>query len=265
MDRNDANIVPEYDHKTLESLLEKHSFIIQATLTGNNFLLNYHLFHWNKKIYYMLGMHPEEVTEETNVQEILDLHTSVLTEYGKHPSLVGIGEVGLDYYWSDSPITRVKQAELFQLHIDLAIQHNLPIAVHIRDKKGEHQCMEDALTILEKNTAIHGKFVVHCFTGNQADAMRVLAMGGYLGFGGIVTYKSGLEILAIAQSCPADKFLLETDLPFLAPASHRGKTCLPEYVYETAEKLSLAKDLPVTKVWDLAHHNAKQLFTKLTR
>jgi TatD DNase family protein len=261
IDRNNPTIVSSFDHTQLEDLLKQHDFVIQATLTARNYLLNKALFGWNTKINYLLGMHPEEVTTQTNITEVIAEHTATLTAEVGYARLVGIGEIGLDYYWSDDEVVHTKQAQLFEAHIDLATQHNLPVVVHIRDKRGESMCMQDGIAILRNHPK--SQFVVHCFTGTQADADEILGLGGYLGLGGIITYNSGTEILEIARNCPQDRFLLETDLPFLSPVTKRGEACLPEYISFISTKLAQTRKITEEAVWAQASANARQLFDKL--
>lgn len=260
IDRNTPQNI-EYNHSQLDQLLQSHLFVIQATLTGRNFLLTKSLFHTHDKVKYLLGMHPEEVNHNTNVSQLLSEHRIILNENKNFIPLVGIGEIGLDYYWTQDKSVQKKQVELFESHIALALEYGLPFAVHIRDEKGKNQCMLDGLAILNNFPSIQNRFVIHCFTGTQDDADQILGMGGLLGFGGITTYNSGKSILEIAKNCPADRLLLETDLPFLSPTPKRGGICLPIYIEYIAQTIAAVRQTSTQQLCDTALNNAKRLFS----
>jgi TatD DNase family protein len=247
----------------LAPLIKDHEFLIQSTVSGKNYIECKTLFKEFNNVFYLLGCHPEEVKIATDINELIRKHSMFLQEEISYSKLVGIGEIGLDYYHSDNKLVHHRQAKLFESHLDLAVKYNLPTVIHIRDPRGERLCMQDSLAILKNFPSIHGKFVVHCFSGNQLDADQILGMGGFLGFGGITTFSSGLEQLEIAKNCPTDKLVLETDLPFLSPIPKRGDICLPEYIRYVCAKISESKSIDTEQLWMQSKLNSNTLFSRL--
>ena len=149
----------------------------------------------------------------------------------RHPKVVAIGEAGLDYHYDYSP--RDAQEHGFRNHIAAARETGLPLVIHSREAD------DDMARILEEETG-KGAFpaVLHCFTGGPELARRAIALGLSISFTGIVTFKKSDDLRAIAASLPADRFLVETDAPYLAPGQYRGKRNEPAYVVETAKVLA---------------------------
>ena len=193
----------------------------------------------------MLGLHPCSVAE--NYKEEL----SLLKSSAEDADFIAIGEIGIDKYWSLDFITQ--QIDAFEYQIDWAIQLDLPIVIHCRDAYPE------ILDILEqkKHTRLRG--VLHCFTGSQADAERLLDMGFYLGLGGVLTFKNG-GLAEWIQSIPLNRILLETDAPYLAPTPYRGKRNEPSYVVEVAQKLADIHESPLEAIAEKTTENAVKLF-----
>src|SRR5262249_55278604 len=176
-------------------------------------------------VYCSVGTHPHHAHEE------LDIAVDELIARTRHPKVVAIGEAGLDYHYDNSP--REAQAQGFRRHIAAARLTQLPLVIHSRDADA------DMAQILEEETG-KGAFpaVLHCFTGGAELAQRAIALGLYISFTGILTFKKSDDLRAIAQSLPAGRILVETDAPYLAPGRHRGKRNEPAYVVETADVLA---------------------------
>ena len=193
----------------------------------------------------MLGLHPCSVTE--NYKEELSFLKSSIDK----ATFIAIGEIGIDKYWSLDFIN--EQIDAFEQQIDWAIQLDLPIVIHCRDAYPE------ILDILDqkKHTRLRG--VLHCFTGSQADADRLIDMGFYLGLGGVLTFKNG-GLAEWIQSIPLDRILLETDAPYLAPTPYRGKRNEPSYLIEVAQKLADAHESPLETIAKKTTENAVKLF-----
>src|SRR5881227_1441337 len=172
-----------------------------------------------------VGTHPHHAHEE------LDVTAEDLIARASHPKVVAIGEAGLDYHYDNSP--REAQSQGFRTHIAAARATGLPLVIHSR------QADDDMARTLEEESG-KGAFpaVLHCFTGGPELARRELALGHYISFTGIVTFKNSAELRAIAKDLPADRFLVETDAPYLAPLPYRGKRNEPAYVTEVAEVLA---------------------------
>ncbi|TKD50447.1 TatD family hydrolase [Sphingomonas baiyangensis] len=167
-----------------------------------------------------VGIHPHEADQHAHID------TAKLVERAAHPRVVGLGECGLDYHYDHSD--RDAQARSFRAHCAAARETGLPIIVHTRDAE------DDTAAILADELG-KGAFggVIHCFTGTRAFAEQALAMGFYISISGIVTFKNARDLQAIAANLPAERLLIETDAPFLAPVPHRGKTGEPAFVADT--------------------------------
>jgi TatD DNase family protein len=175
----------------------------------------------NADVWATVGVHPHEADAHP------DLGAAALVEAASNPRIIAIGECGLDYHYDKSD--RAAQRERFEAHIDAARQSGLPLVVHTRDAE------EDTAEILGRavrNGNVTG--VLHCFTGTADLARKALDFGFYISLSGIVTFKNAKDLQDTARSLPADRMLVETDSPFLAPVPHRGQTCEPAFVADTA-------------------------------
>ncbi|MCM8556777.1 TatD family hydrolase [Sphingomicrobium sediminis] len=175
----------------------------------------------NDDVWATIGVHPHEADAHP------DLGVEALVEAAQHPKVVAIGECGLDYYYDKSD--REAQKARFEAHIEAARQTGLPLVVHTRDAE------EDTAEILRRAVEKGGvKGVLHCFTSSQWLADEALDFGFYISLSGIVTFKNAKDLQETAKTLPQDRFLVETDSPFLAPVPNRGKTCEPAFVADTA-------------------------------
>jgi TatD DNase family protein len=191
----------------------------------------------------MIGLHPCSVSEN-NAGEL-----AAVEAYIKNRPFLAIGEIGLDFYWDASH--KQQQYEAFELQIQWAIQHDLPIVVHSRN------AMDDCIEVVQKYPRVRGVF--HCFSGTAAQARRLIDLGFYLGIGGVVTYKNaGLD--KILEVIGLDAVVLETDAPYLAPVPHRGKRNECSYLVLIAQKLAAITGRPVEEVAAISTQNAKKLF-----
>jgi TatD DNase family protein len=201
-------------------------------------------------IYCSIGTHPHNAAEEP------DISTADLVKIAAEEKVVAIGEAGLDYHYDKSP--RDLQERGFRTHISAARETGLPLVIHAREAD------EDVARILEEET---GKgafpFVLHCFTGGADLAWRGVALGGYVSFSGILTFKNGQNLREIAASLPADRLLVETDAPYLAPGPWRGKRNEPSYVVETARVLAEARKVSPAEIAATTTANFFRLFSKV--
>ena len=197
-----------------------------------------------------VGTHPHNADDE------LDVYATDLIALSEHPKCIAIGEAGLDYHYDNSP--REAQAKGLRRHIEAARQTGLPLVIHSRSADA------DMAALLEETTEQggHFPFVLHCFTGGMDLARRGLALGGYISFSGIVTFKNAKEIQEVAAAVPADRYLVETDAPYLAPEPHRGQPNEPSFVRKTAEKLCAIRELPFEHVASETTANFARLFPK---
>ena len=173
-------------------------------------------------IYATIGVHPHDAskaTEETFAR---------LRELARHPKVLAVGEIGLDYHYDFSP--RDVQREVFERQLDLAREAGKPIVIHTRE------AWSDTLETLRSHW--QGEGIMHCFTGDEAQAREALDLGFYLAFGGVLTFPKSESLRDAARMAPADRILVETDCPYLAPVPHRGKRNEPAFVVETARRLA---------------------------
>lgn len=200
-------------------------------------------------VFCSVGTHPHNAGEEADVT--LD---ELLAE-ADHPKVVAIGEAGLDYHYDTAP--RDAQHASFRLHITAARQTGLPLVIHARDAD------DDVAAILEDEYAKGAfAFVLHCFTAGPELARRAVALGGYVSFSGILTFKTGAPLRDIAAALPADRVLVETDAPYLAPNPWRGKRNEPSYVVETARILGEARGISADEIAALTTANFFRLFSR---
>lgn len=196
-----------------------------------------------------VGIHPHEADIHPEVE------ASALAERAQHPRVVAIGESGLDFYYDRSD--RGRQRESFRSHIAAARETGLPIIVHTREAE------EDTDAILREEMG-KGRFtgVIHCFTASAEFARKALDLGLYISMSGIVTFKNAKDLQETARQIPADRLLIETDAPFLAPVPHRGKTCEPAFVANTARFLADLRGETVEQLAATTSSNFRQLFSK---
>jgi TatD DNase family protein len=175
----------------------------------------------NADVWATVGVHPHEADAHP------DLGAAALVEAARHPKVIAIGECGLDYHYDNSE--RGAQRQRFEAHIEAARESGLPLVVHTRDAE------QDTAEILGRAVREGGVAgVLHCFTGSAELANKALDLGFYISLSGIVTFKNARELQETARTIPGDRLLVETDSPFLAPVPHRGQTCEPAFVADTA-------------------------------
>ena len=203
----------------------------------------------HENVFCSIGTHPHNAHEE------LDISIDDIVSLSQHSKCVAIGEAGLDYHYDSSP--RDAQARGFRNHIAASRQTGLPLVIHARSAD------DDMINILEEETGQGAfPFVLHCFSSGAELARRGLALGGYVSFSGIVTFKNAAEIQDVAQFVPSDRFLVETDAPYLAPVPRRGRSNEPGFVRHTAEKLAELRDVPFETIAEQSTANFKRLFSK---
>ena len=203
-------------------------------------------------VFCSVGTHPHYAHEE------LDVTPDDLVAHTRHPKVVAIGEAGLDYHYDNSP--RNAQERGFRNHIAAARATGLPLVIHAREADA------DVAQILEEETG-QGAFpaVLHCFTGGPELARRAVALGLYVSFSGILTFKNSSVLRTVAAELPADRILVETDAPYLAPNPFRGKRNEPAYVVETAKILAETRGVSFAQIAQQTSDNFFRLFNKVPR
>ena len=203
-------------------------------------------------VFCSVGTHPHNADEEDGIS------TAELVAHTAHPKVVAIGEAGLDYHYNYSP--RDAQERGFRAHIAAARETRLPLVIHSRSAD------DDTARILEEETG-KGAFpaVLHCYTGGRDLALRAVALGHYVSFTGILTFKKSEDLRAIAAELPADRIFVETDAPYLAPGKYRGKRNEPAYVVETAKVLAETRSVSYDEITRQTTENFFRLFAKVPR
>lgn len=195
--------------------------------------------------YKMMGIHPCQVTNSRLHQE------SELMDKCSESEIVGVGETGLDYYWSTEHVHQ--QKESLRMHCRIAKTVKKPIVLHNRESTG------DLLDIIESEQDGTLTGVWHCFTGTEQEGQRALDLGFYLGVGGVATFKNA-GVDAIVKKMPLNRLILETDAPYLSPVPKRGKRNEPAYLKFTADKLAELKNKNTVEIADITTQNAFDLF-----
>jgi TatD DNase family protein len=197
-----------------------------------------------------VGIHPHNAGEEPVPEP------ATLAAMADHPKVIGIGEAGLDYFYDKAP--RAAQQASFRAHIRAARIAGVPLCIHAR------QADEDIARILREEREEGGdyRFLLHCFSSGRGLAEAALEMGGYISFSGILTFPKSQDIRDIARDVPAERMLVETDAPYLAPVPHRGKRNEPAWVAETAKVLAQVRGMEIAALAELTTANFRRLFTK---
>ncbi len=200
------------------------------------------------------GVHPDSAPNKLG-----RIGVAEIVRAAEHPKVIAIGECGLDYHYGAD--VKAEQKEMFARHIEAAGITGLPLMIHQREAE------DDMLDMLRRGAEKFGGLagVIHCFTSTQAFADAVRELGFYISASGIVTFKSGADVAAVFASYPADKILIETDSPYLAPVPYRGKTNEPAFVVKTAEKIAAIKGLTIEETARITTDNFFKLYRKAKR
>lgn len=208
-----------------------------------------------QNVWATVGVHPHNAGENWSDAGEGPRPESIAAET-EHPRVVGIGESGLDYFYDKSP--RSAQQAAFRAHIRAARLAGVPLVIHARDADA------DVAGILrdERDRGGAFAFLLHCFSSGRELAEAALALGGFISFSGILTFPRSDELRAIARDVPAERILVETDSPYLAPVPLRGRRCEPAYVVHTAAKLAEVRGISPATLADLTTANFRRLFTR---
>ena len=214
-----------------------------------------------ENVFAVAGWHPTHVTAAPE-----DIRPE-LRKLASHPKVVALGETGLDYYRlpnrdaqpgdAENERYKAKQARIFEQHLEVAAELGLNCVIH------ERSAIADTLAITER-FASNVRFVFHCFAGTVESVQRILQMGSYVSFTGIVTFKNSENVRDALRAAPLGHFMLETDCPFLAPAPYRGKRCEPAYVKEISEVVAQVKGCSLEELSTQTCALAKKFFHKMT-
>lgn len=230
----------------LDEVLEnaRENDVLKMIIVGINGASNQRAIQLAKEynLYASIGIHPSDV-DNADFNEVL--------LYKDEPRVVAIGETGIDLYWRQDNLDR--QEKMFVKHIELAIELDLPLIIHMRDS------FEKIYDILVKYKGrVRGVF--HCFTLGLEEAMKIIDLGFYLGIGGVLTFKNAKELQEAVTKVPVDRLILETDAPYLAPHPFRGKINEPAYTKYVAIKLAQILNVSYEEIQKITTNNTKRLF-----
>jgi TatD DNase family protein len=256
--------VDSHCHLNYKGLVEQQAEILKrARESGVSAMLNIStrerewdevigLAEQEKDVWASVGIHPHEADQHVGMD------CAKLVAKSAHPRVVAIGETGLDYYYDKSD--RAQQCTGFREHIKASRQTGLPIIIHTRDAEA------DTAAILTEEMR-EGPFtgVIHCFTASAEFARIALDLGLFISLSGIVTFKNAKDLQDVAKWLPADRLLVETDAPFLAPIPHRGRTGEPAFVADTARFVAQLRDVVIESLAQQTSDNFYDLFTKASR
>lgn len=197
-------------------------------------------------VYGAAGVHPHE-TEKMTEKDIERIEA-----FSKHPKIKAIGEIGLDYFYDNSP--KEAQKYWFARQVDLAVKLDMPVIIHDRDAH------KDTMDILKEHDVKKVGGAFHCYTGSAEMVKDVLDMNMYIAFGGSVTFKKAAKPIEAARVVPIDRIIIETDCPYLTPEPHRGKRNSSLYIHYVAEKLAEIKGVSVGEIIEKTAENAKKCF-----
>ncbi|MCK1967616.1 metal-dependent hydrolase [Franconibacter sp. IITDAS19] len=236
-------------HKDVDDVLAKAAardvkFFLAVATTLPGYQSMRELVGERDNVVFSCGVHPLNQDEEYDVETLRTL--------AAEPGVVAMGETGLDYYYT--PETKARQQESFRNHIRIGRELNKPVIVHTRDAR------EDTLAILREETAMDCAGVLHCFTEDRETAGKLLDLGFYISFSGIVTFRNAEQLREAARYVPLDRLLIETDSPYLAPVPHRGKENQPALVRDVAEYMAVLKGVSVDELAKATTQNFSQLF-----
>ena len=220
--------------------------IIVPAAEANDIEVVFELSQKYENVYCYLGIHPSEAKDWNDKIE------EKIRTLAKSQKVVGIGEIGLDYYWDKSFIDL--QKEVFIKQIEIANELNLPVNVHDRDA---HKDTFDILKEHNKNS----KVIMHCFSGSPEFANECIKEGWFIALGGVVTFKNAKKMKEVASLIPPDKLLLETDAPYLTPVPHRGEENQPAYVKFVAEEIAGLRGITFEEVAQITTQNAEKILS----
>ncbi len=223
--------------------------ILNVSTTTKNSLEAVEMAARYEGMYAAVGVHPTDIGEENNIQDAMHALSALLEERVER-KIVAIGEIGLDYYWTQD--NKEIQKQYFLAQLTLAEQYDLPVLIHDRDAHG------DTFETILKYPKVRG--VLHSYSGSAEMARELVKRGWYISFSGVVTFKNARSVRAVAESIPLDRLLVETDAPYLAPEPNRGKLNRSDYIAFSLETLADLHGVSVEEMRDITNQNACRLF-----
>ncbi|WP_295165241.1 YchF/TatD family DNA exonuclease [uncultured Buchnera sp.] len=253
LDRLNYNLL----HKNIEDMLKKScknyvkNFLTIST-SINNFYTIIKLFQKYDFIFYSCGVHPTNCQKELNTFNTIEKLSLKIEELSYIKHVIALGETGLDYHHSYE--TKKIQQDFFREHIRIAIKLKKPIIVHSRNSTN------DIIKILKEENAEKCRGVIHSFNEDYNTASKLLDMGFYISFSGIITFKNSIELCNTIKKIPLERLLIETDSPYLSPVPYRGKENQPAYLFYIAKKISILKKIEINTFAKIIKNNFYTLF-----
>ena len=242
------NLFDQLDSVVKRAEINKVKYLLSICTTLDSFKKIKLIVEKYKNIYGTFGIHPHETKHYTNIDS-----NFIFKSIKEHKKIIGIGETGLDYYYNHSD--KEIQKKSFAEHIEAASNLKIPIIVHSRNAEIDTY---EILKSEKKNSDL--KILLHCFTGTEDFAKKLLDIDAFISLSGIITFKNSTELVNAVSNIPIDKLLVETDSPYLAPMPHRGKSNEPSFIIHTVEKLSQIKNLSKTDIEKKTSDNFLKLF-----
>ena len=233
------------DYDNLDEIIdEMDGYMVVAGVNDDTNMEVLDLINKYDKVYGVIGIQPEEVTKLT------DNSYKIIEENIYNNKIVGIGEIGLDYYWTDE--TKNVQLDVFDKMMSLADKYNKPVVIHSRN------AIQDTFDIIKKYPNVTS--ILHCYSSSLEMAKEFIKLGVYLGIGGVLTFKNSKKLVEVVENIPLEHLVLETDSPYLSPEPFRGKQNKPSNVYLVAQKIADIKNISVDEVIKVTTDNAKTIF-----
>jgi TatD DNase family protein len=201
-------------------------------------------------MYAAVGIHPSDIDEEVSLEDAISKLRALLDKREEH-KIVALGEIGLDYYWRQD--NKEEQMKFLEAQLNLAEEYGMPVIIHDRDAHG------DIFETILRHPNVCGVF--HSYSGSPEMARELLRRGWYISFSGVVTFKNARNVKAAAAVVPLDRFLLETDAPYLAPEPWRGKLNRSDYIASSVRTLAEIHGVTEDEIRDYSHRNACKLFS----
>lgn len=239
---NFDEIIKSLEEKKLEA-------IICPSYNKESSLSSFELSQKYEKVFSALAIHPSE-TEDYSID-----FEDFLNKNLKNKKVVALGEYGLDYHFT--PYDKQKQQEVFLKQLNIAKKEKISSIFHVRD------AFDDFIPMLKSELCGFCGGVVHCYDSNLDNAKKLLDLGLYISFTGLITFKGRDEVREVLKFMPTDRFMLETDGPYLAPVPHRGQICTPMMVDEVYKLCAEIKNMPLDELEEITKENAKRCFKKL--
>ncbi len=244
--RDDENLFQE----ALKGISEELLFAIEVSTTLDESILILEMLEKYSFLFGTQGIHPlsvEDIKDEKHFQD-------QLVKNLQHPKIVALGEIGLDYHYEG--YDPKKQDQIFRLQMEVASELKMPVVIHNRD------AFDETIKVLNDFKSV--PVVFHCFNGTQEQADKVMNLGGFLSFTGVITFGKKVEYLKdLIRSLPLDRFFIETDTPYLTPSPHRGKKNFPHWVKFVGEEMSQILDIEIEKMAKIFELNTKRFFNKI--